>query len=159
MMNRNGRPMLDAVLDVIYPRLDCVSCGKSLEKGAVHGLCGNCRECMPFIREPKCSLCGKPLEDAADPLCPDCRKYGHNFDQALSVFEFSESVRELIHRYKYDKEFSLNRTCCGNPAGKRNSSFPCPCTKTGGKPGGSTRRPCWGIIFPAATAFPAETIF
>ena len=106
----NWKPLLDAALDVIYPRVDCVSCGRRLEKSAVHGLCGNCLEFMPFIRAPRCSACGKPLEAAVDRLCPDCREYGHDFDQALSVFEYSVSVRELVHRYKYDKEFSLSRT-------------------------------------------------
>jgi len=112
----NWRPLLDAVLDMIYPRMDCVLCGQPLEKDAVQGICSNCLEFLPFIREPRCSVCGKPLEETEGAeeterrYCPDCRRVSHDFDQALSVFEFSLSVRELIHRYKYGKEFSLSRT-------------------------------------------------
>jgi competence protein ComFC len=106
----NWRPLLDAALDIIYPRIDCVSCSRLLAKDAIHGLCRNCSDFLPYIREPKCTLCGKPLEDEGEKHCPDCQKYGHHFDQALSVFELSISVQELIYRYKYDREFSLSRT-------------------------------------------------
>lgn len=104
------KPVLDAALDLIYPRIYCVSCGRRLQKNAVHGLCGNCCEFLPFIRDPRCSVCGKPLEDTEERFCPDCREYSHVFDQGLSVFELTLSVQDMIYQYKYDKVFSLSRT-------------------------------------------------
>jgi len=106
----NLRTILDATLDLIYPRIYCVRCGKLLQKNAVHGLCNICCDSMPFIHAPKCSTCGKPLDNAEILSCPDCIEYKHHFDQGLSVFELNTSVQELIYRYKYYKEFSLNRT-------------------------------------------------
>lgn len=114
------RLLLDAVLDFLYPRIDCVCCGKRLEKSALQGICGNCMEYMPFIRDPKCSLCGKPIfeensaEEHSEPsgkqICTECRFHVHNYDQALAVFEYSITIKELIHRYKYDGEYGLSRT-------------------------------------------------
>lgn len=101
---------MDATLDIIYPRIDCVSCSRLLTKDAIHGLCRSCSDFMPYIREPKCSICGKPLEGTEEGLCPDCLRYSHHFDQALSVFELSITVQELIYRYKYGREFGLSRT-------------------------------------------------
>jgi len=43
-------------------------------------------------------------------LCRDCKLYGHDYNKALSAFEYSITVRELIHRYKYYGEYSLSRT-------------------------------------------------
>jgi|LSQX01.3.fsa_nt_gb competence protein ComFC len=103
------RLLLDAALDFIYPRIYCVCCGERLEKRAVHGICDNCCEAMPFIHDPRCHVCGKPAPEESE-TCPECRYHNHEYDRALAVFEYSATIRELIHRFKYNKEYTLSRT-------------------------------------------------
>jgi len=101
--------ILDALLDIIYPRIYCELCGTRLEKTAVHGICSHCAETLSFIHPPRCRLCSKPVETWTV-VCKECELYGHDYDQAMAVFEYSITMRELIHRYKYKKEYSLSRT-------------------------------------------------
>ena len=104
-----ARLLLDAVLDILYPRINCILCDKPLEKGAAHGICNHCTDTLPFIYPPRCTVCSKPTE-AENLMCKECRLHGHDYDQALAVFEYSITIRELIHRYKYGGEYSLSRT-------------------------------------------------
>lgn len=101
--------LVDGVLDFLYPRIDCVCCGKRLEKRAVHGICKHCYDNMPFIPEPKCTICSRPISPETQ-ICMECKYHSHSYDQALAVFEYSIVIRELIHRYKYGGEYSLSRT-------------------------------------------------
>lgn len=101
--------ILDAFLDIIYPRIYCILCGERLEKKALHGICNHCLESLPFIHPPRCAWCSKPVE-GENAICQECRLYGHDYDQAVAVFEYSITMRELIHRYKYGREYSLSRT-------------------------------------------------
>ena len=54
--------ILDAFLDIIYPRIYCILCGERLEKKALHGICNHCLESLPFIHPPRCAWCSKPVE-------------------------------------------------------------------------------------------------
>ena len=54
--------MLDALLDIIYPRINCIiECHRRLDKKAVHGVCDHCVDTLPFIHPPRCTVCGKPV--------------------------------------------------------------------------------------------------
>jgi competence protein ComFC len=101
--------MLDALLDIIYPRINCILCHRRLDKKAVHGVCDHCVDTLPFIHPPRCTVCGKPVV-AEDTVCKECSLHGHDYDQAIAVFEYSITMRELVHRYKYGREYSLSRT-------------------------------------------------
>jgi competence protein ComFC len=101
--------LADAVLNFIYPPIHCIWCERRLEKRAVHGICSHCIDAMPFIHPPRCSVCGKPAETEML-ICTECRLHGHDYNQALAVFEYSITIRELIHRYKYNGEYTLSRT-------------------------------------------------
>lgn len=103
------RLLADGIMDFLYPRIDCVCCGKRLEKKAAHGICMDCVGSLPFIQDPKCSICGRTVNQGTD-ICLECRYHGHSYDQALAVFEYSMVIREMIHRYKYGGEYSLSRT-------------------------------------------------
>ncbi len=50
------------------------------------------------------------MKTKADRLCPDCLRADHVFDAGLSVFEYVEPIRGLVHRYKYSKEYYLGRS-------------------------------------------------
>ncbi|NLB40739.1 MAG: ComF family protein [Clostridiales bacterium] len=103
------RLLMDGVLDFLYPPIDCVCCGKRLEKRAIHGICKHCHDNMPFIHEPKCTVCSRPVNDETE-VCLECKYHRHSYDQALAVFEYSVVIKDLIHRYKYGGEYSLSRT-------------------------------------------------
>ena len=84
--------ILDAFLDIIYPRIYCILCGERLEKKALHGICNHCLESLPFIHPPRCAWCSKPVE-GENAICQECRLYGHDYDQAVAVFEYSITMR------------------------------------------------------------------
>ena len=100
---------LDGVLDFLYPPIYCVCCERRLQKSAIHGICSQCSENLPFVHNPRCSICGKPAV-SEDMVCMECKYHRHDYNQALAVFEYSLTVREMIHRYKYNGEHGLSRT-------------------------------------------------
>jgi competence protein ComFC len=103
------RLLLNGVLDFLYPPIDCVCCGKHLEKRAIHGICKHCCDNLPFIHEPRCEICSRPINEEAE-VCMECKYHSHSYDQALAVFEYSVVIKDMIHRFKYGGEYSLSRT-------------------------------------------------
>ena len=66
-----------------------------------------CPECMseaPFVTEPKCQKCGKPLRVSDDEYCHDCRTRGHAFDQGTALFAYDAMIRQGIYRFKYENK-------------------------------------------------------
>lgn len=44
-----------------------------------------------------------PGEKGLENVCPDCRNGGVYFDRALSVFHYDDTLKELVHKFKYEK--------------------------------------------------------
>lgn len=91
--------MLEKIAKVFFPDV-CPICGKVLKKG--QKICKECGEEIVIIEEPKCVKCGKPLTDSGKLYCADCNKKKHFFEKGVSVFEYSGTLRESIHRFKYE---------------------------------------------------------
>jgi predicted amidophosphoribosyltransferase len=68
--------------------------------------CKSCLENLPFIKENKCSHCGRVLLYAQN-YCESCIEKNLNFDKALSVFSYEEPINNLIMQLKYNSKLYL----------------------------------------------------
>ena len=96
------RRAADAFLSLLYPP-HCALC--SGETGAGRHLCGLCLEKAAKIKAPFCRQCSQPFSGAIDGefTCSNCEDRRFHFDCAVSRYRSSGMVRDLIHRFKYDR--------------------------------------------------------
>lgn len=87
------------LLDLLYPRR-CPICQRILA-GREGLVCADCRKRLPYIREPRCMKCGKPLDRREQEYCPDCERGGHEFIRGRSVFLYEKGMRKSVHRMKF----------------------------------------------------------
>lgn len=100
----NFTDLKEALLDILYPReAACIGCCRERLDIDSLGLCPACKLSLPFISPPACTKCGKPLYHQMH-FCPDCRTVRHSFSQAVSVFEYTGLIKQIIHRFKYEAE-------------------------------------------------------
>lgn len=101
------QPPLETLADLIYPA-HCVGCGGREEPGK--WLCDGCEAQVIRIDGPKCAICSRPYEGAIDIFaCPNCRDAAMHMDFAVAVVRSKGLARDLIHRFKYGREFHLRR--------------------------------------------------
>jgi competence protein ComFC len=102
------RSLLDTLLELFYPS-NCVGCGQPQDVGVL--LCGQCRETSPRVQAPFCRSCSRPFEGviAEEFSCPNCEDHPPAFDCVVSSYQAKGVLRELIHRFKYGRQFYLRR--------------------------------------------------
>jgi ComF family protein len=99
--------MLAALADLVYPT-HCAGCG--LRQPAGRWLCDPCAAAVKRINGPRCPICSRPFEGAMDHFtCPSCRGEALHLECAVAVVRSTGLARELIHRFKYGREFYLRR--------------------------------------------------
>ena len=71
-------------------------------------LCPDCREALEPVREPRCAVCGEPFDGAmTGPFtCSNCSGRRIAFDFAVAGALAAGPVREMIHRFKYQRDLS-----------------------------------------------------
>lgn len=84
---------------LLFPRR-CPVCHEVVEERKEQ-VCIICRTKLPYIREPSCLRCGKPLLSGEQEYCQDCRRKRHRFDQGAAPFVYDETMRQSIAAYKY----------------------------------------------------------
>ncbi|PVX31818.1 ComF family protein [Pasteurella langaaensis DSM 22999] len=84
----------------------CVQCQGQLQI-SIHGLCSRChREIRHF---PYCGKCGAELPHCAM-WCGQCLRNEPNWDRLVMVGRYNEPLSSLIHRFKFQNQFWLDRT-------------------------------------------------
>ncbi len=63
-------------------------------------ICGSCLRQLPFVSEPVCEKCGKPVSDG-ERLCHDCNEVEHVFTKGMGVFFYDEVMRKSMYNFKY----------------------------------------------------------
>jgi ComF family protein len=84
--------MLDAVLDVLYPR-KCVGCGAPRWP-----FCARCWNDVAVLSPPGCGRCGRPLEQPVA-TCRDCPPGSVSWSR--SAFLYAGPARNLLMRLKF----------------------------------------------------------
>lgn len=94
-----------AVVDLVYPRLCCV-CRGPVEEG---WFCEGCVEGLPWVEEPYCMVCGEVYEGAMEQgfRCMNCGGRRLEFEFAVAACRAEGVVREMIHRFKYERRLHL----------------------------------------------------
>jgi len=61
------------------------------------------------IERPRCDTCSQPFDGSIDGTftCANCLDRHYHFDCAVSAFRSRGIVRNMIHRFKYHREFRL----------------------------------------------------
>jgi competence protein ComFC len=99
------------LLDLLYTR-KCEGCDVFLEsgrEGSKQWLCERCHDGMERIVAPYCDVCGEPYEGAMSGRfrCGNCAGLKLHFDFAVAGFKAEGAVRELVHRFKYQRALHL----------------------------------------------------
>ncbi len=91
-------------LGFLYPEI-CQLCGEQRATAKEGFVCRRCWSHVRFIKPPFCERCGLPFEgDLTTPFeCSNCREMELHFSAARSAVVARGAVREIIHRYKYQR--------------------------------------------------------
>lgn len=100
-MEKISEEVLRAVENAVFPPA-CPICGKPrvIKNGIRLNICPWCRERITYVDEPACLKCGKKLDDDRE-YCTDCQKIKHVYNQAVSLYEYSDDIKQSIYRFKY----------------------------------------------------------
>jgi competence protein ComFC len=85
-------------LDFIFPRL-CIVCVRKLTEGA--WLCDGCRDTLikNNARRDACPRCG---QNRKIKHCTCEYNWDFPFESIFSVFDFDETIKYIVHEFKYD---------------------------------------------------------
>ena len=87
-------------------QFSCVHCKRSIHLGR-NGLCSRCQKQIKTF--PYCGRCGSPLQHYAMG-CGHCLKNEPAWDRIVIIGHYLEPLSSLIHRFKFQKQFWLDRS-------------------------------------------------
>lgn len=91
--------MTKEILSILYP-WKCPICERFIG-GTKKQCCPLCEVRLPFIKNPRCLKCGKPVATEEVEYCMDCTKNVHRFTQGVSLWSYDALVKQAIYRFKY----------------------------------------------------------
>lgn len=91
--------MLQTILDIIYP-VRCPICGEIVTPRG-EKICFSCKSALPYINEPRCMKCSKPLEQEEKEYCSDCERKNYHYDRGFAVWIYNDEMRHSIADFKY----------------------------------------------------------
>lgn len=94
------------MLEWIYPRR-CPICEQIvLPKGGL--ICEECYQDLPFVQEPYCMKCGKPVEQEEQEYCFDCQKRKFSYEYGYGMWVYDKKMQRSIaaFKYKHKKEYA-----------------------------------------------------
>jgi ComF family protein len=94
----------NATIAFIYPEI-CQLCKTERAIAKDGFVCSHCRSQVRFIKPPFCERCGLPYPGDFTTLfeCTNCREMELHFGSARSATVAHSVVREVVHRYKYQR--------------------------------------------------------
>ena len=111
------RSLRDAALNVVYPPR-CPSCRKpdASESSDPARLCKGCADELNPVLPPFCERCGETFSGNTGPQpfsCGNCAGREYAFDFAIASYEAVGLARDLVHRFKYQREYHLRLALAG----------------------------------------------
>lgn len=65
------------------------------------GFCKECRQKLPYIKEPCCKKCGKEIRRQEEEYCYDCRKREHVYTEGRALFSYNQIMQGSVAALKY----------------------------------------------------------
>jgi len=90
----------------------CALCQALRVSAAVPALCESCVEALPRLDEPRCAVCGEWfVGHIRGPFrCTNCADRRYAFEFATAPLQARHGARDLIHRFKYERQLWLVET-------------------------------------------------
>ncbi|MEG2774622.1 MAG: ComF family protein [Acetivibrio sp.] len=90
------------IRDIIFPPR-CPFCEKIVAKTGRS--CEACKEKLPYLYEPRCRKCSKPIFQAESEYCYDCEHKIFSYHSGKAVWKYEKEVAASISRFKFhDKQ-------------------------------------------------------
>lgn len=86
-------------MNIVYPKR-CAICGEIVTHKE-NKVCSVCYKELPWIGEPRCKRCGKPVEDEEIEFCYDCNRKQFYYEYGFSLWNYSSKMRQSIAHFKY----------------------------------------------------------
>lgn len=118
MLNRGVRSLYGGLLDLIYPRV-CLLCRFPLHHSEpTECLCPVCRNRIHHNRPAFCQKCSRPINrngitqkisgnQNENFFCYHCQRHTLFFDRCWSATLYDDTMRQLLHLFKYGKNTGL----------------------------------------------------
>jgi ComF family protein len=101
------KKFLHEILDVILPP-SCHICHSFIPNAGKLHICPTCRDRLPLVSSPLCTICGIPFTGTGDDhRCGACLTHPPHFDTARAHFLYEGAIRDLIHSFKYNQRTQL----------------------------------------------------
>ncbi len=99
------RGWVEVALGLLWPHR-CPVCGGVAGEPETGRVCANCEETIPRITGRQCEVCSRPfpINFSEAFVCQSCRDRQFHFVASLAPVEARETVRDMIHRFKYGKQ-------------------------------------------------------
>lgn len=88
-----------SLLDIVYPKR-CPMCMEVIPIHEEEAICSACVDDLPYISEPRCEKCSKPVFDQDVALCFDCSKSEHYYRKGWALWLYEGKVRQALYRLK-----------------------------------------------------------
>ena len=75
------------------------------------GLCQDCWQELPFIRDPQCLTCARALTRPG--ICGQCQQRPPAYDSAVAPLAYEDPANEMLCALKYHQHLSFARTIAG----------------------------------------------
>lgn len=92
------KKLSEYILDSIYPK-KCPFCGRIPEKNNLS--CSGCQAKVPYITEPRCMKCSKPILNKEKEYCYDCMERKYHYISGKALWIYDDIMRQSIARFKY----------------------------------------------------------
>ena len=101
---------INTAIDFVYPR-HCFSCDGEISNEMEKFVCDKCKSQIKISGENRCTRCGRALGHYIanrESGCISCKNIELWFDAVYCVTGYKGVIRDLIHRFKYDRKEVLS---------------------------------------------------
>ena len=89
------------IKDIIFPPR-CPICEAIVPKLGM--ACDACKDNLPYIKEPRCKRCSKPIGNEETENCYDCMRKEFHYTSGKAVWIYNKSMSQSIGRFKYQNK-------------------------------------------------------
>lgn len=100
--------IIDELLSIVYPKR-CPTCMNIIPINEEERICDSCIEELPYVTEPRCKKCSKPLDNETNDLCYDCTKNEHSYSRGWALWLYTGDIKNALKRFKYNNNSNYGK--------------------------------------------------